>query len=51
MIEHWIAVLRTGNVVLMLPVAGASSAWVLAQLMDMLFCVEQAEMAIKGLGR
>jgi tetratricopeptide (TPR) repeat protein len=32
LIEHWIAVLRTGNVVFLLPVAVASSAWVLAQL-------------------
>jgi tetratricopeptide (TPR) repeat protein len=31
-IEHGIAVLRTGNVVLLLPSAVASSAWVLAQL-------------------
>ena len=29
--EHWIAVLRTGNVVNLLPGAPASSAWVLAQ--------------------
>jgi class 3 adenylate cyclase/tetratricopeptide (TPR) repeat protein len=29
--EHWIAVLRTGNVVNLLPDALASSAWVLAQ--------------------
>jgi tetratricopeptide (TPR) repeat protein len=32
LIEHWIAVVRTGNVVLHLPWAVASSAWVLAQL-------------------
>ena len=32
LIEHGIAVLRTGNVVLLLPCAVASSAWVLAQL-------------------
>jgi class 3 adenylate cyclase/tetratricopeptide (TPR) repeat protein len=32
LIEHWIAVLRTGNVILLLPNAVASSAWVLAQL-------------------
>ena len=32
LIEHWIAVLRTGNVVILLPGAVASSAWVLAQL-------------------
>ena len=32
LIEHGIAVLRTGNVVLQLPCAVASSAWVLAQL-------------------
>ena len=32
LIEHGIAVLRTGNVVLLLPRAVASSAWVLAQL-------------------
>ena len=32
LIEHGIAVLRTGNVVLLLPAAVASSAWVLAQL-------------------
>ena len=32
LIEHGIAVLRTGNVVLLLPSAVASSAWVLAQL-------------------
>ena len=32
LIEHWIAVVRTGNVVLQLPCAVASSAWVLAQL-------------------
>ena len=32
LIEHGIAVLRTGNVVLLLPYAVASSAWVLAQL-------------------
>jgi tetratricopeptide (TPR) repeat protein len=31
-IEHWIAVARTGNLVLQLPSAVASSAWVLAQL-------------------
>jgi len=31
-IEHGIAVLRTGNVVLVLPIAIASFAWVLAQL-------------------
>jgi class 3 adenylate cyclase/tetratricopeptide (TPR) repeat protein len=31
-IEHWIAVLRTRNVVLQLPIAVAASAWVLAQL-------------------
>jgi class 3 adenylate cyclase/tetratricopeptide (TPR) repeat protein len=31
-IEHWIAVARTGSVVLHLPRAVASSAWVLAQL-------------------
>ena len=30
LIEHWIAVLRTGNVVLQLPIAVAFSAWVLA---------------------
>jgi class 3 adenylate cyclase/tetratricopeptide (TPR) repeat protein len=32
LIEHGIAVLRTGNVVILLPLAVASSAWVLAQL-------------------
>jgi class 3 adenylate cyclase/tetratricopeptide (TPR) repeat protein len=32
LIEHGIAVLRTGNVVVLLPGAVASSAWVLAQL-------------------
>jgi class 3 adenylate cyclase/tetratricopeptide (TPR) repeat protein len=32
LIEHWIAVLRTGKVVFLLHVAVASSAWVLAQL-------------------
>ena len=32
LIEHWIAVVRTGNVVLQLPAAVASSAWALAQL-------------------
>ena len=32
LIERWIAVFRTGNVVLHLPRAVASSAWVLAQL-------------------
>ena len=32
LLEHAIAVLRTGNVVLLLPLAVASSAWVLAQL-------------------
>jgi len=32
LLEHGIAVLRTGNVVLVLPAAVASSAWVLAQL-------------------
>ena len=32
LIEHWIAVLRTGNVALQLPWAVASSAWALAQL-------------------
>jgi len=32
LVERWIAVLRTGNVVLQLPYAVASSAWVLAQL-------------------
>jgi tetratricopeptide (TPR) repeat protein len=32
LIERWIAVARTGNVVLQLPWAVASSAWVLAQL-------------------
>ncbi len=32
LIEHWIAGLRTGNVVLQLPWAVASSAWVQAQL-------------------
>jgi tetratricopeptide (TPR) repeat protein len=32
LLEHGIAVLRTGNVVLMLPFAVASSAWVLSQL-------------------
>jgi tetratricopeptide (TPR) repeat protein len=31
-IEHWIAAVRTGNVVLLLPAALASSTWVLAQL-------------------
>jgi class 3 adenylate cyclase/tetratricopeptide (TPR) repeat protein len=31
-IEHWIAVLRTRNVVLQLPLAVTASAWVLAQL-------------------
>jgi class 3 adenylate cyclase/tetratricopeptide (TPR) repeat protein len=31
-IDQWIAVVRTGNVVLLLPVAVASSAWALAQL-------------------
>ena len=31
-VEHWIAVARTGNVVLNLPWALASSAWALAQL-------------------
>ena len=30
--ERWIAVVRTGNVILMLPYALASSAWALAQL-------------------
>jgi class 3 adenylate cyclase/tetratricopeptide (TPR) repeat protein len=34
LIEHWIAVLRTGNVVVQLPAAVASSAWLLAQLGD-----------------
>jgi class 3 adenylate cyclase/tetratricopeptide (TPR) repeat protein len=34
LIEHWIAVLRNGNIVLMLPYAVASSAWALAQLGD-----------------
>jgi tetratricopeptide (TPR) repeat protein len=32
LIERWIAVCRTGNVVIMLPPALSSSAWVLAQL-------------------
>ncbi|HEV2056519.1 MAG TPA: AAA family ATPase, partial [Methylomirabilota bacterium] len=32
LIEHWIAVLRTGNVIIQLPWAVASSVWVLAQL-------------------
>ena len=32
LIEHWIAVLRSRNVVLQLPIAVAASAWVLAQL-------------------
>ncbi len=32
LIEHWIEVVRTGNVVLYLPSAVAASAWVLAQL-------------------
>ena len=32
LIEHWIAVVRTGNVVFQLPAAVASSAWALAQL-------------------
>jgi len=32
LLEHGIAVVRTGNVVLLLPLAVASSAWVLAQL-------------------
>jgi tetratricopeptide (TPR) repeat protein len=32
LIEHWIAVVRTGNVGLLLPSAVNSSAWVLAQL-------------------
>ena len=31
-IDQWIAVVRTGNVVLLLPAAVASSAWALAQL-------------------
>jgi tetratricopeptide (TPR) repeat protein len=34
LVEHWISVLRTGNIVLQLPTAVASSAWVLAQLDD-----------------
>jgi tetratricopeptide (TPR) repeat protein len=34
LIEHGIGVLRTGNIVLHLPLAVASSAWVLAQLGD-----------------
>jgi DNA-binding SARP family transcriptional activator len=33
-IDHWIGVLRTGNVVIYLPQAVASSAWALAQLGD-----------------
>ena len=32
LIERWIAVLRTGNVVHLLPTAVASSAWILAQV-------------------
>jgi class 3 adenylate cyclase/tetratricopeptide (TPR) repeat protein len=32
LIDHWIAVVRTGNVVFQLPAAIASSAWALAQL-------------------
>jgi tetratricopeptide (TPR) repeat protein len=32
LIEHWIEVVRTGNVVLYVPSAVAASAWVLAQL-------------------
>jgi class 3 adenylate cyclase/tetratricopeptide (TPR) repeat protein len=32
LIEHWVAVLRTGNVASLLPTAVASSAWALAQL-------------------
>ncbi len=32
LIEHWIAVARTGNIVVQLPRAVASSAWILAQL-------------------
>jgi tetratricopeptide (TPR) repeat protein len=32
LIEHWMAVVRTGNVVYLLPAAVASSAWALAQL-------------------
>ena len=32
LIEHWIEVVRTGNIVLYLPSAVAASAWVLAQL-------------------
>ena len=32
LIDHWIAVVRTGNVVFLLPAAVASSAWALAQL-------------------
>jgi class 3 adenylate cyclase/tetratricopeptide (TPR) repeat protein len=32
LIDHWIAVVRTGNVLLLLPAAVASSAWALAQL-------------------
>ncbi|MBI2155243.1 MAG: AAA family ATPase, partial [Candidatus Rokubacteria bacterium] len=31
LVERWIAVIRTGNVVLLLPLAVTSSAWVLAQ--------------------
>ena len=31
-VEHWIAMLRTGNVAILLPWAVAASAWVLAQL-------------------
>jgi class 3 adenylate cyclase/tetratricopeptide (TPR) repeat protein len=32
LIDHWLAVVRTGNVVYLLPAAVASSAWALAQL-------------------
>ena len=32
LIEHWIAVVRTGNVAVQLPTAVACSAWALAQL-------------------
>ena len=52
LIEHGIGVLRTGNVVLQLPLAVAASAWVLAQLGDAreaLNRLREGEQLVEGL--
>jgi tetratricopeptide (TPR) repeat protein len=51
LIEHWVAAVRTGNIVLQLPGAVAFSAWVLAQVGEAsaaLTCLREGEQLLEG---